>query len=53
MIRLIKTAFWVFVGVAVALEGEKWMEKFGAKIKPSSMTGSLLNRLNTKLETQQ
>ena len=53
MIRLIKTAFWMFVGVAIALEGEKWMSKLGARMKPSSMTGSLLDRLHTKLEAQQ
>ena len=53
MIRLIKTAFWMFVGVALALESEKWMGKLGARMKPSSMTGSLLDRLNTKLEAQQ
>lgn len=52
MIRLIKVAFWMFVGVAVALESEKWLEKLGARMKPSSMTGSLLDRLNTKLEAQ-
>ena len=52
MIRLIKVAFWMFVGVAVALEGEKWLEKFGARMRPSSVTGSLLDRLNNKLENQ-
>jgi hypothetical protein len=52
MIKLIKIAFWMFVGVAVALESEKWLEKLGARMKPSSMTGSLLDRLNTKLEAQ-
>ena len=52
MIRLIKTAFWIFVGVAVALEGEKWLDKIGARLSPSSMTGSLIDRLNRKLETQ-
>ncbi|MBW3594949.1 MAG: hypothetical protein KY391_05170 [Actinobacteria bacterium] len=52
MIRLIKVAFWMFVGVAVALESEKWLEKLGARVRPSSLTGSLLDRLNTKLEEQ-
>ena len=52
MIRLIKTALWIFVGVALALESEKWLGKLGARVRPSSMTGSLLDRLNTKLEAQ-
>ena len=52
MIRLIKIAFWMFVGVAVALESEKWLEKLGARMKPNSMAGSLIDRLNTKLEAQ-
>ena len=52
MIKLIKIAFWMFVGVALALESEKWLGKLGARMKPSSMTGSLIDRLNTKLEAQ-
>ncbi len=52
MIRLIKVAFWMFVGVAVALEGEKWLEKLGARMRPGSLTGSFLDRLNSKLEEQ-
>jgi hypothetical protein len=52
MIRLIKIAFWMFIGVAAALESEKWLEKLGARMKPSSMTGSMLDRLNSKLEAQ-
>ncbi|MDQ4065223.1 MAG: hypothetical protein M3161_04180 [Actinomycetota bacterium] len=52
MIRLIKIAFWMFVGVAAALESEKWLGKLGARVKPSSLTGSMLDRLNTKLEAQ-
>ena len=52
MIRLIKIAFWMFVGVALALEGEKWLGKLGARVRPSSVTGSLLDRLNSKLEAQ-
>ncbi len=52
MIRLIKVAFWMFVGVAAALESEKWLGKLGARVKPNSLTGSLLDRLNAKLEEQ-
>ncbi len=52
MIRLVKIAFWMFVGVAVALEGEKWLAKLGARLSPGSMTGSVLDRLNRKLEAQ-
>jgi len=52
MIRLIKVAFWMFVGVALGLESEKWLGKLGARMRPSSVTGSLLDRLNTKLEQQ-
>lgn len=50
--RLIKVAFWVFVGVAAALESEKLLGRLGAKMRPSSVTGSMLDRLNTKLEAR-
>ena len=52
MFRLIKIAFWMFIGVAAALESEKWLGKITARLSPSSMTGSLLNRVNRKLESQ-
>ena len=50
MIRLVKLAFWVSVGAALALESEKWMNKLKVRLAPSSMTGSVLDRLNRKLE---
>jgi len=52
MIRLIKLAFWMFIGVAAALESEKWLGKLGARVRPGSLAGSMLDRLNTKLEQQ-
>ncbi|HET7483005.1 MAG TPA: hypothetical protein VFK89_09105 [Actinomycetota bacterium] len=52
MIRLVKTAFWIFIGVAAAFEGEKWLGKLGARLRPSSMTGSFLDTVNRRLESQ-
>ncbi|MGH2807047.1 MAG: hypothetical protein ACRDKT_07205 [Actinomycetota bacterium] len=51
MFRLAKTAFWVFVGVAAAFESEKWMAKLKLRLSPNAMTGSLLDSVNRRLES--
>jgi hypothetical protein len=47
---MIKSILWVAVGAAAALEADKWMEKRKEKYRPSALTGTLLNKLNTTLE---
>ena len=50
---MIKSFLWVAVGAAAALEADKWMEKRKAKYSPSAITGTLLDKLNSKLEEKQ
>jgi len=50
---MIKSVLWVAVGAAAALELDKWMEKRKEKYRPSALTGTLLDKLNSKLEEKQ
>lgn len=47
---MIKSVLWVAIGAAAALEADKWMEKRKEKYRPSALTGTLLDKVNTKLE---
>jgi hypothetical protein len=47
---VIKKLFWVAVGAVGALEADKWFEKARARLRPSALTGSLLESANRKLE---
>ena len=47
---MIKSVLWVAVGAAAALELDKWMEKRKEKYRPSALTGTLIDKLNSKLE---
>ena len=50
---MIKSALWVAVGAAAALEADKWLEKRKAKYRPSAITGTLLDKVNASLEAKQ
>jgi len=47
---MIKSVLWVAVGAAAALEADKWLEKRKARYSPSALTGTLLDKVNSKLE---
>lgn len=49
---MIKSVLWVAIGAAAALEADKWMEKRREKYRPSALTGTLLDKLNAKLEEE-
>jgi hypothetical protein len=50
---MIKSLLWMAVGAAAALEFDKWLEKRKEKYRPSAITGTLLDKLNSKLEEKQ
>jgi hypothetical protein len=50
---MIKSLLWVAVGAAAALELDKWLEKRKEKYRPSALTGTLLDKVNAKLEEKQ
>lgn len=47
---MIKSVLWVAIGAAAALEADKWLEKRRERYRPSAITGTLLDKLNDKLE---
>ena len=50
---MIKSALWIAVGAAAALEADKWLEKRKAKYRPSAITGTPLDKVNATLEAKQ
>lgn len=48
---LIKSLFWVAVGAAGALESERLMSRARMRFSPSAVTGGLLDKVNSKLES--
>ena len=50
MITLLRKLFWVLVGIAAALEMDRWLDRQKLRMSPHAMTGSLLDKLNETLE---
>ena len=48
---MIKGLFWVVVGAAGALQADRWLERKRAKFSPSAVTGTVLDKINQRLET--
>jgi hypothetical protein len=48
---MIKRLFLIALGIAGALEAEKLLEKAKLRVSPSALTGSLLDKVNQKLES--
>ncbi len=46
----IKKIFWVAVGAVGALEADKFFQRQKERLRPSAITGSLLDRTNRALE---
>jgi hypothetical protein len=49
---VIKSLFWVAVGAAGALQADRWLDKKKARFTPNAMTGSLLDKVNQRLESK-
>ncbi|MFN2488501.1 MAG: hypothetical protein ABR529_01925 [Actinomycetota bacterium] len=50
MLTLLRKLFWVLVGVAAALEADRWIDRQKVRMSPHAVTGSLLDKLNEGLE---
>lgn len=50
---MIRSLFWVAVGAAGALEADKMLDKVRDRIRPSNVTTTLLDKINSKLEKSQ
>jgi hypothetical protein len=47
---MIKAFIWVVVGVIAALQVERWLGGLKARFSPSAVTGTMLDRVNERLE---
>ena len=47
---IIKRLFWVAVGAAGALQLDRWLESKKSRFTPGALTGSMLDRVNQRLE---
>jgi hypothetical protein len=47
---MIKRLLAVFAGAAVALQLDRWWNKRRARFTPNALTGSLLDKVNERLE---
>ena len=50
---LLKRLFLIAIGAAAALEADRWLSKQKTKWSPRAVTGSLLDRVNERLESKQ
>lgn len=49
---MIKRLFSVALGAALALELQRWWERRRARLSPGALTGSLLDKVNARLESK-
>lgn len=49
---MIKRLFWIALGAAGALQLDKWLEQKRTKLSPHALTGSMLDKLNERLESK-
>ena len=50
---MLKSVFWVAVGAAGALQADRWLERRKAKFTPHAITGTMLDKVNSRLEKNQ
>ena len=47
---MLKSVFWVALGAAGALQADRWLERRKAKFTPHAITGTMLDKVNDRLE---
>jgi hypothetical protein len=47
---MIRSLFWVAVGAVGALEADRVLDKARDRLRPSNVTSTLLDKVNSKLE---
>jgi hypothetical protein len=47
---MLRRLFWIGVGAAGALQAERWMQRQRDRFRPNAITGTLLDKVNSKLE---
>ena len=49
---MIRRLFWIAVGAAGVLQLDRWLEQKRAKLSAHAVTGTLLDKLNQRLEAK-
>ena len=49
---MIRRLFWIALGAAAALQLDRWLEARKARFTPNALTGSLLDKVNQRLEAK-
>lgn len=47
---MIKSLLWTAIGAAGALELDRWWQGKRAKLRPTAVTGAMLDKINRRLE---
>ncbi|CAN5639172.1 hypothetical protein BH24ACT26_BH24ACT26_17000 [soil metagenome] len=50
MFLLLRKLLWILLGVAGALEVDRWLNRQKLRMSPHAVTGGLLDKLNETLE---
>jgi hypothetical protein len=49
---MFKRLFWVVLGAVAALQADRWLREQKGRFTPNALTGTLLDKVNRRLETQ-
>lgn len=49
---MLKRLFWVALGAAGALQVDRWLREKRASLTPNALTGSVLDKVNQRLEAK-
>ena len=49
---MFKRLLWMAIGAAGALQAERWVRAQRARLTPDALTGTLLDKVNERLEAQ-
>lgn len=47
---MLRRLFWIAVGAAGALQADRWLRQQKDRFRPNAITGTLLDKVNQKLE---
>jgi hypothetical protein len=50
---MLRRLLWVLVGVAGALQFDRWLRDKRRRLTPNALTGTVLDKLNERLEANQ
>lgn len=49
---MLRRLFWIALGAAGALQADRWLREKRARLTPNAVTGTMLDKLNERLEAR-